>query len=66
MNNRFHYQWGFWKLVFAALGIFMVLKLIGLMPFLGSFIVLLAICTAFGAILQNINWKRKQPVAVMA
>lgn len=66
INNRFHYQWGFWKLVFAALGIFMVLKLISLMPFLGWFIVLLAICMAFGALLQNINWKRKQHVAVTA
>jgi hypothetical protein len=60
INNRFNYKWSYWKLVFTALGIFIVLKLISLMPFLGWFIVLLAICMAFGAILQNINWKRKQ------
>ena len=62
INNRFNYKWGYWKLVFAALGIFVLLKLISLMPFLGWFIVLLAACMAFGAILQNINWKRKQQV----
>lgn len=62
INNRFNYKWSYWKLVFTALGIFIVLKLISLMPFLGWFIVLLAICMAFGAILQNINWKRKQQV----
>lgn len=62
INNRFNYKWGFWKLVFAALSIFILLKLIILMPFLGWFIVLLATCMAFGAILQNINWKRKQQV----
>lgn len=66
INNRFNYHWGFLKLVFSALGIFMILKLISLMPFLGWLIVLLAICTAFGAILQNINWKRKKQVAVTA
>jgi hypothetical protein len=36
------------------------------MPFLGWFIVLLAICMAFGAIQQNINWKRKQQVELAA
>jgi len=61
-NNRFNYKWSYWKLVFAALGIFIVLKLISLMPFLGWLIGLLATCMAFGAILQNINWKRKQQV----
>lgn len=66
INNHFNYKWGYWKLVFAALGIFIVLKLISLMPFMGWFIVLLAICMAFGAILQNINWKRKQQVELTA
>jgi hypothetical protein len=66
INNRFNYKWSYWKLVFTALGIFIVLKLISLMPFLGWFIVLLAICMAFGAILQNINWKRKQRVELAA
>jgi hypothetical protein len=66
INNRFNYQWGFWKLVFAALGIFIVLKLISSMPFVGWLIVLIATCGAFGAILQNINWKRKQQVELTA
>ena len=66
INNRFHYNWGYWKLVFAALGIFIVLKLISLIPFLGWFVVLIAIFMAFGAILQNVNWKRKQQVVVTA
>jgi hypothetical protein len=48
------------------LGIFIVLKLISLIPFLGWFVVLIAIFIAFGAILQNVNWKRKQQVVVTA
>jgi cell division protein FtsW (lipid II flippase) len=66
LNNRFNYQWKYWKFVFAALGIFIVLKLITLLPFLGWLIALLTVCMAFGAILQNINWKRKQQVEIKA
>ena len=62
LNNRFNYDWGYWRIVFVALGAFITLKLVALLPFLGWLIVMLAVCMAFGAILQNINWKRGQQV----
>jgi hypothetical protein len=59
-NNRFSYKWGYWKLVLAALGIFVILKLIFSLPFFGWLIALIIVCMAFGAILLNINWERNR------
>jgi hypothetical protein len=59
-NNRNNYKWSFWRMAFAALGIFIVLKLTSMIPFIGWLIIMLMVCTAFGSILININWKRKQ------
>jgi hypothetical protein len=63
LNNRFKYNWGYWRLVFAALGCFVVLKILSMLPFLGWLIMLLTVCMAFGAILLNINWKRRREPA---
>jgi len=49
-NNR-----KFWKLVSNALGIFVVLKLLSLVPFIGWAITFLVICLVFGALLLNIR-----------
>ena len=61
LNNRNNYNWSYWKLVFAALGIFIVFKMISLIPFFGGLIILLILSISFGAILLNIKWKRKEP-----
>jgi hypothetical protein len=65
LNNRFNYQWNYWRLVFVALASFIVFKLLSFMPFLGWFILLLVACIAFGAILINIKW-RKEKTAKLA
>ncbi len=59
-NNRNNYQWNYWRMVFAAFGIFIVLKLLSSTPFVGWLLMILLTCMAFGGILLNINWKRKQ------
>lgn len=58
LNNRNNYQWSYWKLVFAALGLFMLFKLISLLPFAGWLIMFVVSCIAFGAILLSIKLKR--------
>ena len=60
MNNRNSYSWNYWRLVFVAFGIFILLKLVSLTPFVGWLILILSVCGAFGAILLNINWKGKR------
>jgi cytoskeletal protein CcmA (bactofilin family) len=58
LNKRSVANWSYWRLVFVALGIFMVFRLLSLTPFLGWFIFALLVCISFGAIIQNINWRR--------
>jgi len=60
LNNRSYSKWPYWRLVFVAMGIFMVFKIVSLTPFLGWFIFALIVCTAFGSILLSVNWKREQ------
>ncbi len=60
LNNRNNYQWNFWRLVFTAFGIFIILKLASLTPIVGGLIMILLACTAFGGIVLNVNWKRRQ------
>ncbi len=64
-NNRYEKKWNFWRLAFAAFGMFVLLKLISLAPFVGWLIILLMVCITFGAILLNIRWKRKQVTATI-
>jgi hypothetical protein len=61
LNNRNSYYWNYWRLVFVAFGIFILLKLVFLTPFVGWLIIILLICMAFGGILLNINRKGRQP-----
>jgi hypothetical protein len=56
------YQWNFWKTVLAALGVLVLLKLLWLLPLVGWLAKLLAVCTAFGAILLTTRLFR-QPVS---
>lgn len=50
-NSWYKKNWGFWKSVWMALGIFILLKLVSLTPFVGWLISLVAMCIAFGSIL---------------
>jgi Polymer-forming cytoskeletal len=60
LNNRNNYKWNYWRMVFAAFGTFIVVKLISATPFLGWLIMILLVFIAFGSVLINVNWKRKQ------
>lgn len=62
-SDRYAKKWGFWKLVFSAFGIFLVLKLVFLMPIIGWLVLLLMVCAAFGALLLSISWRRKLSVS---
>ena len=56
--------WNYWKIVFTAFGIFILLKIISFTPFLGKTIWIVLACIAFGAIVQNIHWKGKKTITV--
>ncbi len=64
LNNRNNYNWNYWRMVFAALGIFILLKLVSLVPFAGWLTMLFLVCTAFGSILLNISWRKKTAIIV--
>lgn len=55
--------WGYWKTVFIASALFMLIKLVSFTPFLGKFIWAILACITFGAIVQNINWLQKKGAA---
>jgi hypothetical protein len=59
LHSRSRAKWGFWKLVFIALGIFMLLKIVTFTPFFGWLLLIVLVCIASGAILLSINWRRK-------
>ena len=56
--NNTYYQgaWRSRKIVFAAFGIFIFLKLASLTPFAGPLVMLVLACMGFGGILQNVKW----------
>ncbi len=61
-NNRTGRNWNNWQLIFSAFGIFILLKIISLIPFAGWIIMALLVCISFGSILLNVQWKtRVQP-----
>ncbi len=62
LNSRSLANWSYWRMVFVALGTFMVFRLVSLTPFLGWFIFILLVCISFGAILQNVDWRRGKKV----
>jgi hypothetical protein len=64
LNNRNNYNWGYWKIVFSAFGVFVLLKLTTMVPFAGWLIMILMACMAFGGIFLNVNWKRNQRVGI--
>ncbi len=52
------------KIAILAFGILVILHLISITPFVGPLVMLLLACTAFGAILLSIRWKRNRAVAL--
>jgi hypothetical protein len=59
-NNRFNKQWKFGHLYFTAFGIFIILKLIALMPIVGWLVTMLCVCISVGAIIITIYNQQKQ------
>ena len=59
-NNRFNKNWKFGHLIFSALAIFIVLKLIAVMPIVGWLVSILCVCISVGAIIITIYNQRKQ------
>ena len=53
VNQRTGYNWTPLKLAFAALGLFILLKLLGFVPFIGWIAKIAVVFVAFGAILDN-------------
>jgi cytoskeletal protein CcmA (bactofilin family) len=62
--NHVYYasSWKSARIIFTAFGLFIVLKLVTLTPFIGPLVMMLLIFLAYGAILLNINWKRKSTI----
>jgi len=59
-NNRFDKKWSYWQMTFSAFGIFVLIKLVSVTPFVGWLIMILLACISFGSILINVNWKGTQ------
>lgn len=60
LNNRNKYNWNFWRIAFGAFGVFVLLKLVSLTPFIGWLVIIVMACIAFGAILLSIKWRTRQ------
>jgi hypothetical protein len=64
LNTKYTRNWNMGQMVLAATGIFIVLKLMSVTFVFGWLIMLVATLIAFGAILMNINWRRKQTIPI--
>ncbi len=62
-NTNYNSSWSSRKIILVAFGIFVVLKLASLTPFVGPLIMFLLACMGFGGILQSVRWRRNQMVA---
>lgn len=63
-NDRFEANWGFWQIVFSALILFILFKLISFTPLFGWLIMAVIAFISFGSILRNIEWRKPHKVAV--
>ena len=62
LNNRNQNSWNFWTLVFLALGIAIVLRLLTFIPFLGTLIALVVIAIGYGLLGYAWLQKRQKPI----
>ncbi|MEI6411910.1 MAG: polymer-forming cytoskeletal protein [Bacteroidota bacterium] len=53
LNWKRGYNWNYWRIVFVALGMVVLLKVITMIPFVGWLAMIVLVCMAFGAILQT-------------
>jgi hypothetical protein len=58
-NYRFNQHWTYWQIVWSALAMFVLFKLVSFTPFLGGLIMIVIACIAFGAVLLNIHLRKK-------
>lgn len=58
-SSQYKPGWSYWYIVVCALGVFIFLKALTFSPFLGWLIMFILSCIAFGAILLNVNWRRR-------
>ncbi len=63
-NLKFETNWNFWQIVGSAFVFFILFKLISFTPFLGWLIMMGIAFIAFGSILRNIDWTRRQRLAM--
>lgn len=48
---------GQWQIIFLSLGVYIVIRLVGLVPVLGSLLVAIAVCATYGA-LMRVEYKK--------
>ncbi|HTI92397.1 MAG TPA: hypothetical protein VL727_17505 [Puia sp.] len=60
LNGRMGTNWRPVHLGFVALGLLILIRLISAIPLLGIFLFCIMVSMAFGALLQNIRWRKKQ------
>ena len=53
-------QWRTWRLILTAIGLFVLIKLTGLIPFVGWLVVLLTVCAGYGALVLGV-WRSRPP-----
>lgn len=53
LNWKRGYNWNYWKIVFVALGMVVLLKIVSSIPLIGWLAMIVLVCMAFGAILQT-------------
>jgi hypothetical protein len=58
LDSRSAANWSYWRLVIVALGIFVVVKILSLIPFLGWVVFGVLVCITYGSILLNVKWRR--------
>lgn len=56
-NTRYERRWSSRNQVWATLVLFVALKLISLVPFIGWVLSGLTVCLVFGAVIDNIKWR---------
>lgn len=58
LDNRKGGTWGFWRMIGTAFGIFLLLKIVFLVPVAGMVLFLALAAISFGAILLDVKWRR--------
>jgi hypothetical protein len=66
LNTYYNKDWGAWQMLLVATGVFIVLKILSMIPIIGWIIMFVATLIVFGAILLDINWRRKQPRTIIS